>query len=224
LEHSSDLRCAGACFSYRDKLQRFLFGGKVDSNTKSLLKLWTVPLLVGPLAIFGMVSAVIRGEYLMPVVVTVFVIGLLLLMWRSKQQAVRFFQDTTPNRAVDHYHRTMTRAPNGEALTACMCGLVLSFYGEYDEARDELSRVSWTKFPPMYDGFRTSFCRSLHSWKRGMFRKPLTWPWRHATYAAHQASSPVLEQVSAVSKLMSSHVNFWPTPQKKVLRQLLRRA
>ena len=126
----------------------------MDSNTKSLLQLWIVPLLVGPLLVFGVVRAALRGEYLMPVVVTVVAVGLFLLMWRSKRQALRFFQDTTPNRAVEHYHRTMSRAPNGEALTAYMCGLVLSLYGEYNEARDELSRVSWNKFPPMYDGFR----------------------------------------------------------------------
>jgi len=127
----------------------------VNSNTKYLLRLWIFPLLLGPIATVGLVAAVVRGEYLMPAVVTAVVVVLLLLMWRSKQQALRFFQDTTPNRAVEHYHRTMSRAPNGEALAAYMCGLVLSLYGEYDEARDELSRVSWAKFPPMYDGFRT---------------------------------------------------------------------
>jgi hypothetical protein len=105
--------------------------------------------------VFGLVRALVRGEYLMPVVVTIVAVVLFLLMWRAKQQALKFFQDTTPDRAVEHYHRTMPRAPNGDALAAYMCGLVLSLYGEYDEARTELSRVSWTKFPPMYDGFRT---------------------------------------------------------------------
>jgi hypothetical protein len=127
----------------------------VNSNTKYLLKRWIVPLLLGSLMVFGFARAVLRGEYLMPVVVTVVAVVLFLLMWRSKQQALRFFQDTTPNRAVEHYHRTMSRAPNGEALAAYMCGLVLALYGEYDEARTELSRVSWANFPPMYDGFRT---------------------------------------------------------------------
>jgi hypothetical protein len=105
--------------------------------------------------VFGMAKAVVRGEYLMPVVVTIVAVGLFLLIWRSRRHALKFFQDTTPDRAVEHYHRTMSRAPNGEALTAYMCGLVLTLYGDYDEARDELSRVSWNTFPPMYDGFRT---------------------------------------------------------------------
>ena len=136
------------------KLQGF-YEDSVNSNTKSLLRLWILPLLLGPLLIIGLVAAVIRGEYLAPIVVTVFALVVWLLMWRTKQQAIRFFQDTTPNRAVEHYHRTMSRAPNGPALAAYMCGLVLSLYGEYDEARGELARVSWTNFPPMYDGFRT---------------------------------------------------------------------
>lgn len=127
----------------------------MNSNTKYLLERWILLLLVCTLMVFGFSKAVVRGEYLIPVVVTVVSAGLFLLMWRSKHKALKFFQDTTPNRAVAHYHRTMSRAPNGEALTAYMCGLVLSLYGEYDEARDELSRVSWTRFPPMYDGFRT---------------------------------------------------------------------
>ena len=132
-----------------------LLEDRVNSNTKYLLRWWVLLLLLGPLMVFGFAKAVVRGEYLVPVVVTVALVVLLLLMWRSKQQALRFFRDPTPNRAVEHYHRTMPRAHNGEALAAYMCGLVLTLYGDYDEARTELSRVSWTKFPPMYDGFRT---------------------------------------------------------------------
>jgi hypothetical protein len=131
----------------------------VTSNTKYLLRWWIAPVLLGPLMVFGMAKAVVRGEYVMPAAVAVVVFALFLLMWRSKQQALRFFQDTTPNRAVEHYHRTMPRAPNGEAMAAYMCGLVLSLYGEYDEARSELSRVTWTSIRRCTTALEHMFCR-----------------------------------------------------------------
>jgi hypothetical protein len=145
----------------------------LDNNTKSLLQPWALALTLGSLSVFGLAAAVVRGEYLFPVIAIAFVTLLLLLMWRSKRQAVRFFQDGTPDRAVAHYYRSMSRVQNGPALAAYMCGLTFSFYGEYDKAREELARVSWTNIPPMYDGFRTYVLSIVALLEEKDFRKAL---------------------------------------------------
>lgn len=145
----------------------------MNSNSTHLLKRYALPGLLLPVVLFGVIMAVPRGDYVPLVAIGVAAVVIVLVVWNAKRSATKLFQNPTPEPAVAHYRSTMPKVPNGTALCAYMCGLAYTLYGEYDKARDELGTVSWSSFPPMYDGCRTSVLSMIALLEKRDARKAL---------------------------------------------------
>jgi hypothetical protein len=64
------------------------------------------------------------------------------------------FQHRSAEPAVAYYRAKLSILPNGRAHASYMSAFALALYGDFDKARGELSTVSWSSLPPMYEGCR----------------------------------------------------------------------
>ena len=127
----------------------------MDKDTNHLLRQYGIALFFGGLTLFGLIASILRGEYRIPSVVALVLLLVLGQVWFTKRKVAALFRNPTAEQAVAYYRGTVSKLPNGRAFSAYMSGLALALYGEFDKARDELSQVSWSGLPPMYEGFRT---------------------------------------------------------------------
>ena len=126
----------------------------VDKNAIHLLRLWAIAVFFGGLTLFGVIHAVMRGEYLVPSIVVLVLVFVILQFWYSRRKRLLLFRNVTSDQAVSYYHRNKSKLPITRASVAYMSALALAFYGEFDKARDELSQIPWNTLPPLYQGFR----------------------------------------------------------------------
>jgi hypothetical protein len=127
----------------------------VDRNTRHLMAYWGVAVVFGSVTVVGLVAAVLRGEYVVPCAGVVALVVILGLGWYRGRRLGGLLQNDTAAPAVAYFRKSVSRVPHARAISASLCGLVLAMYGDFEEAREELSTVSWNGVPPIYEGMRT---------------------------------------------------------------------
>ncbi|HEY4380492.1 MAG TPA: hypothetical protein VGN01_09115 [Acidobacteriaceae bacterium] len=126
----------------------------MDRNTRHLLPYWGIALVFGSLVVAGLVAAILRKDYGAPCAAAVTLTAFVGLTWYRRRKLWGLLQNKTAAPAVAYFRKNGSRVPHGDAISASLCGLVLALYGDFEEARDELSTVSWDKVPPVYQGMR----------------------------------------------------------------------
>jgi hypothetical protein len=127
----------------------------MNQNAVHLLKIY-VPagLLIIALAA-GAIYRAVQGDPVALIGVTfgLALSGVVFIWARYKRMAL--FRESSPDSAIQFYHRRFNRTPNGIALAAYMSAYAATLYGQYDRAREELCAIRWTNLPPLYQGFET---------------------------------------------------------------------
>jgi hypothetical protein len=134
----------------------------MTKNTIHLLKWYVVAAFFVGLLLFGLVSALLRGDSPVIFEIAFGILVAVLIMLRTRQKALLLFREPTPDRAIAYYHNSTRRIPNGKAMAAYLSAFAAVLYGDFDRAREELTAVNWTVTPPMYQGFEV-YIRSLLS-------------------------------------------------------------
>lgn len=111
-------------------------------------------MVLGGVTLAGMIGAILRGDRYVAYVVGASLVLSGGLIWYGKYKVSSLLRSPTSEPAVRYYRKKMSGLPHGNAFIAYMSALVLTFYGDFDQARDELSKVSWSGLPPMYEGFQ----------------------------------------------------------------------
>jgi hypothetical protein len=127
----------------------------LNKNTKHLVPMYVLAVVLFALIAVGVVAALRRGDYLVPGIVLVATTLIAAHRIFQKRKIEQLFRHPSPEKAVAYFHATMARIPNGRATSAYSSALALAFYGDYDRSRLELAAVNWVALPPMYEGFRT---------------------------------------------------------------------
>ena len=143
----------------------------MNRNTRHLLGYWGIAAVFGSLIMVGSVASVLRGDYTAPCAVAVALVLALGLGWYRRRKLRGLLKNETAAPSVLHFKKNLSSAPHGRAISAALCGLVLAMYGEFDEARDELSTVSWNGVPPIYEGMRTQTLAVLALLQEKDYRK-----------------------------------------------------
>jgi hypothetical protein len=130
-----------------------------DSNRSHLLKLWGVAGAFGALVLVGLVAALARGQYTLPVLGLVMV-PIVLILIRAKQWRLRRLLRRANPELILEYMAKETRGlkwvPHGDCLSAGSLASAAATLGDFDRARRELAAVSWDGRPPLYQGLRDS--------------------------------------------------------------------
>lgn len=135
-----------------------------DSNRAHLLKMWALIGVVGVALLAGLIAAVARGQYFVPVVVSLFTAGVGVWL-RIKQWRLRkVLGGTDPGRILaflSRESRGLKRASHGDCLYASTMAGWAARMGAFDRARQELASVNWGGRPPLYQGLRDSVAALL---------------------------------------------------------------
>ena len=126
------------------------FEESVDRNTRHLLMYWAVALVFGSVALVGVVGALVRGDYLVPCVVTLVLAVSIAKHWFRTKKLTTAFQERSAAPAVGMFRKS-ARLPHGRLISASLCAVAFALYGNFDEARDELNSVSVHGVPPIYE-------------------------------------------------------------------------
>lgn len=145
--------------------------GSVDRNTRHIMRYWGFALLFGSLTVVGLIDAVLRGYYVVLCTVAAALVASFGLGWYHRSKLVGLLQYETAAPAVAYFKKNVSSVPFGRAISASLCALVLAMYGEFDEARDELSTISWNGVPPVYQGMRTQTLALLALLEERDYRK-----------------------------------------------------
>lgn len=104
--------------------------------------------------VIGLVGNAKTGNYVAtPILLTAVGIAVI-FMWMGQFRVRQMLQDKTPDRLINHYHKTVRRIPDADAAIAYLCALAATFFGEFARARKELEPVNWDTTRPMYRGHR----------------------------------------------------------------------
>lgn len=131
----------------------------METNTKHLLKWWTVIIVLGGLLFAGIATGLLgglhRGDYT-PVIAVAVAIGFAAFSTlRSRRKALLLWKEPSPDRAIAFYHTSTKKIPNGKAMGAYLSAFAAVLYGQFERAREELASVNWASLPPLYQGFET---------------------------------------------------------------------
>ena len=101
--------------------------------------------------LFGIVSAVRRGEYLVPLAVTailvVVVIGRQAVL--RKHAALLLAPDSSA--LIQYYAESIRRMPGSDALRAHASAQAAAYYGEFEKAEECLASVDWDGRGGLYE-------------------------------------------------------------------------
>ena len=126
----------------------------MPTGKKSLISLAIVAGLFTTILVVGVVGSVRNGNTV--VIAIVFTaLGICVLAMMLNHYRIRMLlRDKTPDRMIEHYHRSVRRIPHANAAAAYLSALAAAFFGQYDRARQELDAVDWDATTPMYRGYR----------------------------------------------------------------------
>lgn len=126
----------------------------MPSAKRNFLSLIVVVAVFGAIMLTGVIGNMRRGNYVvLPIMLTS--LGICgLAIWFGHYRVRVLLRDRTPERIIDHYHRSVRRIPYADAAAAYLSALAAAFFGEFSRAHRELDAVDWDKMPPMYQGHR----------------------------------------------------------------------
>ncbi len=126
----------------------------MQANRRNLISVIVVAVLFLGVTIVGLVGNARSGNYVAtPVLLTAIGIAVM-FFWLSQFRVRGMLQEKTPDRLIEHYHKTVRRVPDADAAIAWLCALAATFFGEFDRARKELEPVNWDTTRLMYRGHR----------------------------------------------------------------------
>ncbi|MDE3196939.1 MAG: hypothetical protein KGN84_11380 [Acidobacteriota bacterium] len=124
------------------------------SHRSNLIRLGIIAGLFLAVIVAGLVGSVKNGNYIViSIVFTAIAIAVLVMMFGHYRVRV-MLRDRTPDRIIQHYHRSVRRIPHADAAAAYLAALAAAFFGQFDRARAELELVNWDAATPVYRGHR----------------------------------------------------------------------
>jgi hypothetical protein len=123
-------------------------------NTNYLLKQWIPVAIVWIILLFGIGGLMRQGIYLPLIVFTALTIGAI-VFWvsiKTFSQINRLLKAPSPQPLIDHYDNRLGKSPllpNKDAILAFSKSLIYTLYGEFENARTEISNVNWEQKPAL---------------------------------------------------------------------------
>lgn len=145
-------------------------------NTLYLLGLWSIALVFGGLLVWGLISAIASHRWDTILIITFSVCATAGFVFfqqrRLKQTLSGLLQQSEPTALVRWYQTTLAKMPDAQHHIAFNTGVVCAYYGEFTQARAQLSAVDWSHKPPLVAA-QALFLESLldyletHNYQRG---------------------------------------------------------
>jgi tetratricopeptide (TPR) repeat protein len=146
-------------FSYLWRTPEEKAARPTDSNRAHLLKMWAVVGALWAFLLAGLVAAIVRGTYFVPVVALMALPAIFALIRFNQWRLRRLFCRGDADRILKylaHQLRGFKWMPHGECTRAGTLAGAAAIMGEFQRARTELGAANWEGRPSVYLGIRDS--------------------------------------------------------------------